>query len=84
KNPNLKQNANTIINEISSKQASNINGAVEVFGKSANLIFANENGFSVNGAAFLNTKGVTLSTGKFNGDFTEVTSNGRVAIGEKG
>lgn len=83
KNPNLKQNANTIINEISSKQASNINGAVEVFGKSANLIFANENGFSVNGAAFLNTKGVTLSTGKFNGDFTEVTSNGRVAIGEK-
>ncbi|EPB2626211.1 filamentous hemagglutinin, partial [Campylobacter coli] len=22
--------------------------------------------------------------GKFNGDFTEVTSNGRVAIGEKG
>ncbi|EHG8699408.1 filamentous hemagglutinin N-terminal domain-containing protein, partial [Campylobacter coli] len=50
----------------------------------ANLIFANENGFSVNGAAFLNTKGVTLSTGKFNGDFTEVTSNGRVAIGEKG
>lgn len=84
KNPNLKQNANTIINEISSKQASNINGAVEVFGKSANLIFANENGFSVNGAAFLNTKGVTLSTGKFNGDFTEVTSNGRVAIEEKG
>ncbi|MGM8119542.1 MULTISPECIES: hypothetical protein [Campylobacter] len=32
-----------------------MNGAVEVFGKSANLIFANENGFSVNGAAFLNT-----------------------------
>ncbi|HEB9320079.1 TPA: hemagglutinin repeat-containing protein [Campylobacter coli] len=84
RNPNLKQNANTIINEILSKQASGINGAVEVFGQSANLIFANENGFSVNGAAFLNTKGVTLSTGKFNGNFAEVTSNGRVAIGEKG
>lgn len=84
RNPNLKQNANTIINEILSKQASGINGAIEVFGKSANLIFANENGFSVNGAAFLNTKGVTLSTGKFNGNFAEVTSNGRVAIGEKG
>ncbi|EOI8864738.1 hemagglutinin repeat-containing protein [Campylobacter jejuni] len=85
KNPNLKQNANTIINEILSKQASNINGPVEVFGKSANLIFANENGFSVNGATFLNTKGVTLSAGKFNEDFTtETTSNGRIDIGEKG
>ncbi|MBZ7928127.1 hemagglutinin repeat-containing protein [Campylobacter sp. RM10535] len=85
KNPNLKQNANTIINEIFSKQGSNINGPVEVFGKSANLIFANENGFSVNGATFLNTKGVTLSAGKFNGDFTtETTSNGRIDIGEKG
>ncbi|EPD5780848.1 filamentous hemagglutinin N-terminal domain-containing protein [Campylobacter jejuni] len=85
KNPNLKQNANTIINEILSKQASNINGPVEIFGKSANLIFANENGFSVNGATFLNTKGVTLSAGKFNEDFTtETTSNGRIDIGEKG
>lgn len=84
KNPNLKQNADTIINEISSKQASNINGAVEVFGKSANLIFANENGFSLNGASFLNTTGATFTTGQFNGNIVDVKSNGKISIGDKG
>ncbi|XGQ69680.1 hemagglutinin repeat-containing protein [Campylobacter hepaticus] len=85
KNPNLQQNANTIINEIMSKQASGIHGNIEVFGKSANLIFANENGFSINGASFLNTTGVTFSTGKFNGDnITDVGSNGKISIGDKG
>ncbi|MBM0637258.1 hemagglutinin repeat-containing protein [Campylobacter bilis] len=84
KNPYLKHNANTIINEITSKQASGIHGNVEVFGKSANLIFANENGFSVNGASFLNTTGVTLTTGQFSGNVADVKSNGKISIGDKG
>lgn len=84
KNPNLTKNASVIVSEITSKQASQINGILEVFGKKANLVFANENGFSVNGAAFLNTEGVTLSTGKFNDNFLNIDSDARIKIGNSG
>lgn len=84
KNPNLTKNASVIVSEITSKQSSHINGILEVFGKKANLIFANENGFNVNGAAFLNTKGVTLSTGNFNDNFLNVNSDARIKIGNSG
>jgi filamentous hemagglutinin len=37
---------------------------MEVFGKKADIIIANENGISVNGATTINANSLTLSTGK--------------------
>lgn len=64
KNTNLDKSASVILNEVTGNRISNINGSVEVFGQRADFILANENGINVNGATFINTNGVTLSTGK--------------------
>lgn len=63
KNPNLTQNAKTILNEVTGNNVSNINGSVEIFGNRADFILANENGINLNGATFINANGVTLTTG---------------------
>lgn len=68
KNSNLKESASVILNEVTGNKISNINGDVEVFGKRADFILANENGINVNGGTFINTSGVTLSTGAVNRD----------------
>ena len=68
KNPNLTSNAKTILNEVTGNNISNINGSVEIFGKKADFILANENGINVNGATFINTNGVTLTTGAISKD----------------
>lgn len=62
-NPNLSSNAQLIINEIVSDKGSSLNGTLEVFGRGADVIIANENGLIINGASFINTTGVTLTTG---------------------
>ena len=64
KNTNLSKNATVILNEVTGNNISNINGGVEVFGPRADFILANENGISLNGATFLNTNGITMTTGK--------------------
>lgn len=64
KNSNLTNTANVILNEVTGNSISNINGDIEIFGTRADFILANENGISLNGATFINTNGVTLSTGK--------------------
>ncbi|WP_448821280.1 two-partner secretion domain-containing protein, partial [Cetobacterium sp.] len=64
KNTNLTKNAKVILNEVRGNNVSNINGDIEVFGVRADFILANENGITLNGATFINTSGVTLSTGK--------------------
>ena len=84
RNPNLTTNANLITIEILSGTASKINGTVEVFGKSADLLFANENGFSFNGANFLNTNGLNVVAGKIDNDIASVTGNGKVDILDRG
>ncbi|MDE5603179.1 MAG: filamentous hemagglutinin N-terminal domain-containing protein, partial [Helicobacter sp.] len=86
KNPNFRnmQTANAIVNEIKSTEASNISGILEVFGKKADLIFANENGLVVNGAIFLNTKGVTLTTGNLDNNLLTINNPSAIEIGEKG
>ena len=56
--------ANIIINEITSNTPSDINGTIEIAGQKADVIIANENGINVNNAGFINTAGVTLTTGK--------------------
>ncbi|WP_373003482.1 filamentous hemagglutinin N-terminal domain-containing protein, partial [Sulfurimonas sp.] len=62
-NKNLTSNAKVILNEVTSTSRSQLNGYTEVAGQRADLIIANPNGLSVNGAGFINTSNVTLTTG---------------------
>ena len=63
-NPNLQggREASTIINEVSGVNRSRIEGYQEIAGKKANYILANPNGIYINGAGFINTGNVTLTT----------------------
>lgn len=88
-NPNLTNSADVILNEVRGNSASHLNGGLEVFGKRAALVVANENGINVNGAKFINTSAVTLSTGKVSVDnkkinFDTSKNNSGVRIEEKG
>lgn len=56
--------AKVILNEVTSRNASTLNGMMEVAGDKAHLIVANPNGISVQGAGFINTEKTTLTTGK--------------------
>ncbi|RXI37875.1 adhesin, partial [Malaciobacter mytili] len=62
-NPNLKDNAKLILNEITSTNRTNIEGYTEVGGKKADVIVANPNGITVNGGGFINTNKAVLTTG---------------------
>ncbi|RLM26744.1 hypothetical protein BIY29_05255 [Brenneria alni] len=63
-NANLKGNAaGLIINEVTGTARSNLQGKVEVFGDKANVLIANPNGITCDGCGFINTPGVTLTTG---------------------
>ena len=88
-NPNLTNSASVILNEIQGNSASELNGGLEVFGKRADLVIANENGINVNGARFINTSALTLSTGKVSVDnkkisFNTATNNAKIAVKETG
>jgi filamentous hemagglutinin family protein len=56
--------ARQIVNEVVSTRPSLIEGSITVLGPRANVIIANPNGISVNGASFVNTGNVALSTGR--------------------
>ncbi|WP_233971208.1 hemagglutinin repeat-containing protein [Lelliottia sp. WAP21] len=64
KNAQLQHEASAIISEVTGAKGSYINGTMEVFGKKADIIIANENGITVNGATTINANSLTLSTGK--------------------
>lgn len=55
--------AKVILNEVTSKNASTINGMMEVAGDSAHLIIANPNGITTQGGGFINAEKGTLTTG---------------------
>ena len=55
--------AHVILNEVTSSNASTLNGYLEVAGNKASVVIANANGISVNGLGFINTDNVVLSTG---------------------
>ena len=55
--------AKVILNEVVTKNASTINGMMEVAGDKADLIIANPNGITVNGGGSINTSKLTLTTG---------------------
>lgn len=89
-NPNLKgKAAELIINEVTSGTRSALNGKLEVAGKKANVMIANPNGITCDGCSFINTPGVTLTTGKPQLDKQGALSalevkKGSVIIGSKG
>lgn len=66
-NQNLKNGtAKTILNEVTSKNKSELKGFTEVAGDRANVVVANPNGIYINGAGFINTSRVTITTGNPN------------------
>ncbi len=62
-NPNLNRAASTILNEVSGVNITKLEGFTEIAGQKADFILANPNGIYINGAGFINTGNVTLSTG---------------------
>ncbi|CAM3927461.1 filamentous hemagglutinin N-terminal domain-containing protein [Rahnella bruchi] len=56
--------ASVILNEVQSRNRSDLNGLMEVAGSKAQLIIANPSGISCNSCGFINTESVTLTTGK--------------------
>lgn len=55
--------AGLILNEVTSRKASHINGPQEVFGRAADYVLANPNGITVNGASFINTPRASFVVG---------------------
>ena len=64
-NPNLRigKEASVIFNEVTGISNSKLNGFMEVAGKKANVVVANENGITCSGCGFINTDRITLTTG---------------------
>ncbi|RWS48202.1 hypothetical protein CKA56_15435 [Arcobacter venerupis] len=58
--------AKTILNEVTSKNKSELKGFTEVAGDKAGVVVANPNGIYINGAGFINTSKATITTGKIN------------------
>ena len=88
RNGQLQQEASAIISEVTGAKASYINGTMEVFGKKADLIIANENGISVNGATTINANSLTLSTGKVqanqDGTYKLAVATGNITVTGQG
>ena len=62
-NPNLRESASLIVNEVVGTSSSQLAGAFEVAGQPADVVIANPNGISVKGVHFINTPKATLTTG---------------------
>ncbi|KQU90986.1 hypothetical protein ASC78_18520 [Variovorax sp. Root318D1] len=81
--------ARVILNEVSSSNPSYINGPVEIAGQRAEFILANPSGIALNGGTFINSSGVTLTTGTlqfnaFGGLDAYVVRGGTVTVGGSG
>lgn len=89
-NPNLRSSgpASVILNEVTSSNRSQLNGAIEIFGGRADLVIANPNGITCDGCGFINTPRMTLTTGKpdiVGGRLSGFTvEGGDVTFGSKG
>src|SRR5210317_1864558 len=62
-NARLHNPARVILNEVTSTHSTTLRGYTEVGGTRADIVIANPNGISINGAGFINSSRVTLTTG---------------------
>lgn len=81
--------AKLIINEVIGNGRSELKGKTEIFGQQADILIANPNGITCNGCGFINTKGITLTTGTptfdKNGAIEALTTTqGMIVVGPKG
>ncbi|MFA9441647.1 hemagglutinin repeat-containing protein [Uliginosibacterium sp. sgz301328] len=90
-NPQLGQGggARIILNEVTSGNASQLGGAMEVAGRRADVVIANPNGITCDGCGFINTGRATLVTGSpqfgAGGALTGFSvGGGRLLIGAQG
>ncbi len=83
-----KGEARIILNEVNSRNPSQLNGFVEVAGKKAQVVIANPAGISCDGCGFINANRVTLTTGQpqmKNGSLTGFSvERGEIQITGKG
>ena len=73
--------ASVILNEVTSRNASTLNGMMEVAGDKAQVIIANPNGITCNDCGFINSDSVTLTTGTpdlVNGELKGYSVNGGI------
>jgi len=59
-----KGEAKIILNEVNSRNASQLNGFIEVAGKKAQVVIANPAGITCDGCGFINASRATLTTGQ--------------------
>ncbi|OCG74450.1 hypothetical protein A9G42_10000, partial [Gilliamella sp. Nev6-6] len=85
---NASGSAKIILNEVNSRNPSQLNGVVEVAGQKAQVVIANPSGITCNGCGFINASRGTLTTGKpiiENGDLTGYqVEQGHIAVTGKG
>ena len=62
-NPNLRESASLIVNEVVGTSTSQLAGTFEVIGQPADVVIANPNGISIKGVHFVNTPKATFTTG---------------------
>uniref|UniRef100_UPI00301C7C2E hemagglutinin repeat-containing protein n=1 Tax=Pantoea anthophila TaxID=470931 RepID=UPI00301C7C2E len=83
-----RQEATVILNEVNSRNPSQLNGFIEVAGKRAAVVIANPSGITCNGCGFINASRNTLTTGQAlieNGQLKGFDVNGgRINIEGKG
>ncbi|SFN52119.1 filamentous hemagglutinin [Izhakiella capsodis] len=80
--------ARVIVNEVNSRDPSQLNGFIEVAGREAEVVIANPAGITCNGCGFINANRATLATGQpqmQNGQLTRyVIDRGEIAINGTG
>ena len=80
--------AKIILNEVNSRNPSQLNGYIEVAGKKAQVVIANPSGITCDGCGFINANRATLTTGQAqlnNGNLTGYdVSKGDIVIQGKG
>ncbi|NUF50729.1 two-partner secretion domain-containing protein, partial [Gilliamella sp. ESL0250] len=85
---NASGSAKIILNEVNSRNPSQLNGVVEVAGQKAQVVIANPSGITCNGCGFINASRGTLTTGKpliENGDLLGYqVEQGHIAVTGKG
>ncbi len=62
-NPNLRESASLIVNEVVGTSTSQLAGTFGVAGQPADVVIANPNGISIKGVHFINTPKATFTTG---------------------